>query len=531
MSILIQTAKDTTADVGLNYFISLYGFPPGYIGNQIPVQQVTLENSLIVDNHIHGWITWNEARIPVLQKPADLTNQGEELLRYTDGTVSYPCAVIGNDGIIISLDIFSHLGLFTSGYLEKIWNSLEDEKKEIIAVPFTDYYCDFLFSCIRLALENAGTPLVHKSFWPDGHSCAVCLTHDVDEVKKTYQWITYPLKQIKHGKPGNFFSQFRSFIRKLKGYEPYWTFDEIIRVENSRGLKSSFYFLKETGKVRLSDRKTWRHLGRRYDFDAPQIRELLCDLHSRGWEVGLHGSFHSYLDPEMLRNEKDALEHSLGSSVIGGRQHNLNLKIFETWLYQEKAGLLYDTTLGYNDSLVFRWGISCPFRPFFISENRNLNIVQIPLAIEDLPYFRSSQPFDQFLKIFKTIRYIHGVLTLLWHHTVFNDNEFPGWESDYIKILDYCKEQNAWIVSGRQIHAWWTRREETTIDWEYTHEILKIEPYPKERHHFIKIYLPDHLGIKEVKNASVVRCNQNFCEIKTNILQKEAFIEITFSPA
>ena len=245
MSILIQTAKDTTADVGLNYFISLYGFPPGYVGNQIPLHQVTLENSLIVDNHIHGWITWNEARIPVLQKPADLTNQGEELLRYTDGTVSYPCAVIGNDGIIISLDIFSHLGLFTSGYLEKIWNSLEDEKKEIIAVPFTDYYCDFLFSCIRLALENAGTPLVHKSFWPDGHSCAVCLTHDVDEVKKTYQWITYPLKQIKHGKPGNVFSQFRSFIRKLKGYEPYWTFDEIIRVENSRGLKSSFYFLKE----------------------------------------------------------------------------------------------------------------------------------------------------------------------------------------------------------------------------------------------------------------------------------------------
>jgi len=529
MNIILQTAKDAIADEGLNYFISLYGFPPGHVGNQIPIQKVTPGTPMIVDNHIHGWITWNDAKIPVLQSPADLTNKGENLLTYTDGTVSYSCAVIHNNDIIISLDIFSHLGLFISGYLEKIWNNLTDKKKEIIAIPFADYYCDFLFSCLLRAQKNNKAPLVYKSFWPEGKCCAVCLTHDVDEVKKTYQWITYPLRLIARDKPGNLKPQFRSLIRKIKGNEPYWTFDEILRVEGSREVKSSLYFLKETGKVRISDRKTWRHFGRRYNFNDTHVRELLRNLNSRGWEVGLHGSFYSYLDKEKLRSEKEALEHSLGTSVTGGRQHNLNLKIPETWLIQESVGLLYDTTLGFNDSLGFRWGISFPFRPFFPKENRILDVLQIPLTIEDLPYFRSPQRFNQFIKIFKNVGHIHGVLTLLWHQSVFNENEFPGWESEYIKILDYCKEHNAWIGSGRQIHNWWTRREKIIIDWEYSHGMLKIVPDPKGEQYFITIYLPDSLKIEEVNNATIIMRDQNSCEIKTNVGQKEEFIEITFS--
>jgi len=529
MNIFIQTAMDTTADAGMNYFISLYGFPPGYIGNQIPLHRVTPENPVIITDHIHGWITWNDAKIPVLQKPADLSHRGEALLTYTDGTVSYPCAVIRDNDITISLDIFSHLGLFVSGYLEKIWNTLKDKKKEIIAIPFADYYCDFLFSCIRIAQKNARVPLVHKSFWPEGKTCAVCLTHDVDEVKKTYQWITYPLKLIKRGNLGNLKLQFRSLSQKLKGNEPYWTFDEILRVEGSRKVKSSFYFLKETGKVRISDRKTWRHYGRRYNFNTIRVRELLRDLNSRGWEVGLHGSFYSYLNPEMLQDEKEALEQSAGASVRGGRQHNLNLKIPETWLNQERAGLSYDTTLGYNDCLGFRWGISFPFRPYYSEEKRNLDIVQIPLTIEDLPYFRSQQPFDQFLKIFKNVRHTQGVLTLLWHHSVFNENEFPGWESDYIKILDYCKEQNAWIGSGRQVHEWWTRREETRIDWEYDRALLKIIPYPLGEQHCITIYPPEKMKIKDIKNAGIVSSDESSVIIKTQNIDHSEIVEIIFT--
>jgi len=529
MNIFIQTTKDTKSDEGLKYFISLFGFPSGYIGEQIPIQSVTPENPMIIDDKIHGWVIWKDAKLPVLQKPDDLSHLGEELLTYTDGTVTYSCAVMSKNGIIISLDIFSHLGLFVSGHMEKILNPLKDQKNKIIIVPFADYYCDFLFSCIRIVQKTAKIPLVHKSFWPEGKTCAVCLTHDVDEVKKTYQWVTYPLKFIRRGQGKNLRSQFHSFIQKLRGNEPFWTFDEIIRIEGSRGVTSSFYFLKETGKVRLFDTTTWRHFGRRYDFNAPHVKELLHNLYSHDWEVGLHGSFYSYLDPEKLRFEKEALEHALGTPVTGGRQHNLNLKIPETWLHQERAGLLYDTTLGYNDCCGFRWGISFPFRPFYPEENRSLNVLQIPLVIEDLPYFRCQEPLDAFLTIFNHVEALHGVLTLLWHHTVFNENEFPGGASDYVKIIEYCKKQDAWIGSGRQILAWWTRREKTTIDWVFDGKTVKISPSPKEQEHYITLYMPDSMKITEIKNALVIRSDNHSCELKMPVLPKGESVEITVS--
>ncbi|GAH60430.1 unnamed protein product, partial [marine sediment metagenome] len=31
----------------------------------------------------------------------------------------------------------------------------------------------------------------YKTMWPDNKRFAVCLTHDVDRVKKTYQYITH----------------------------------------------------------------------------------------------------------------------------------------------------------------------------------------------------------------------------------------------------------------------------------------------------------------------------------------------------
>jgi hypothetical protein len=118
---------------------------------------------------------------------------------------------------------------------------------------------------------------------------------------------------------------------------------------------------------------------------------------------------------------------------------------------------------------------------------------------------------------------------LLWHHTVFNENEFPGWTSDYVKIIDYCKKQDAWIGSGRQIHAWWTRREKTTIDWEYDGQLLKISPSPKEQEHYITLYVPDSLKITEIKNALVIRSDNHSWELKTPVLPQEESIEITFS--
>lgn len=434
-----------------------------------------------------------------------------------------------NNKICIDIDVFMICGKILSTGIERFFHGVEKKEKESkVSYPILERAGELFLNSIFFACKELKIPLPQKTFWPYGKKFAVCLTHDVDEVKKTYQWITYPLKLIRKHDFKGLYNQFSSFMQKIKGDEPYWTFDKIIEVENKLGVKSTFFFLNETGKVKLLDRNTWKHLGRRYRLNDPKVASIMKKLHQKGWDVGLHGSFYSYNDYKKIQEEKKVIENLLDHKVHGIRQHNLNLNIPETWLYQEKAGLEYDTTLGFNDRIGFRCGTCFPFRPFYTKENRALDIIEIPLIIEDTAFFRYQNPWEEFLKIVGEIERYGGMLTLLWHHSVFNKYEFPGWSETYEKIIKSCKKNNAWVTNAKQICKWWKWRENTDFDWEYEGTCLRIAPYPKKSIHFLNIYLPEEMSIKKILNAKVIESNKVLLTIQTNILKNNEYVEIEF---
>jgi len=291
--------------------------------------------------------------------------------------------------------------------------------------------------------------------WPKNKKFAVCLTHDVDEVRKTYQYLTRSLRFLKSGKVRNLKNEILSLVEKLRGREPYWTFEEIMRLERKLGVRSTFFFLNESAKVKTFDRSTWRHYGRKYDFEDKNIAEIIQALHTNGWEVGLHGSFYSYNNFDLLKKEKEKLEKVLGTKVVGIRQHNLNLEIPTTWKIQEKLGFEYDTSLGFNNRVDFP-GTCFPFYPAD-EKGRQMKILEIPLAIEDIALFRYEDPWRICLKMIDLTEKKGGVLTVLWHHTVFNELEYPGWAEIYKRMIKVCRQRGAWIATAREIAKWWKK--------------------------------------------------------------------------
>ncbi|MEF8779277.1 MAG: hypothetical protein V5A46_01190, partial [Haloferacaceae archaeon] len=142
------------------------------------------------------------------------------------------------------------------------------------------------------------------------HSFALCLTHDVDRVYKTYQAIYYGLRERDP----------YHFKTLLSGEQPYWQFEEIMSIEDSFGVRSSFYFLTEKRLFRDTPPKRWlrpknwiRYTGH-YRVSEPRVAEVIRRLDAGGWEVGLHGSYDSYDDAERLEREKVELERVLGDA-------------------------------------------------------------------------------------------------------------------------------------------------------------------------------------------------------------------------
>ncbi|AKG92428.1 hypothetical protein GAH_00215 [Geoglobus ahangari] len=345
------------------------------------------------------------------------------------------------NSISIEIDIPEMATKIITNY-DKIFQKI-DKKEEMAETPVADV----LAAAFREILLECGVP--EKNPWPSEKRFALCLTHDVDELKKTYQYLTRTIHYIKQRKLRRAVRNFISAVPdKLLDKNPYWTFDQIEEIEKQYNVRSTFFFLKETAKVRPFAPETWKHYGRRYNWNEPKIKEKIQQLNRNGWEIGLHGSYESYKSLKLLSTEKKELEQVTQNKVVGIRQHNLNLLIPDTWELQRDAGFVYDMSLGFKGGryIGFRGGVCFPFYPV-------KGLLEIPTTIMDISINQGYRLRD-FEKILETVSYFGGVCNILWHHTVFSE-EYHSWDRIYEKIIEKAIEMDAWICNGRDLTKWW----------------------------------------------------------------------------
>lgn len=276
---------------------------------------------------------------------------------------------------------------------------------------------------------------------PSGHNFIVWLSHDVDRVNKTlFHSLYYGLKERR-------MHHFCSIFAKIN---PYWDFEWIMKTELKYGVRSTFFFLNETMKVDWLRPKTVFFADVfRYKINDPNIVAMIKRLDREGWEIGMHGSFYSYKDQRLLREEKQVLEGILGHSVHGTRQHALNLDIPGTWKMQKNVGFHYDTSFGHTGRIGYKDGMFYPYRPF------NDDFVEFPLAIMDTALFREyklqSEAKEACLEIIKLAESKRTILTILWHQRVFTPGEFPGLPELYEFIIQECQKRKALFCTGKDI--------------------------------------------------------------------------------
>jgi len=281
--------------------------------------------------------------------------------------------------------------------------------------------------------------------WPDGKKFALCLTHDVDRVHKSWWHCAYYFAETRSA------YHLKSLFTKGKD-RSYWNFETIMAIEEKHDVRSTFFFLNETKKLEFTNFETYKLALGNYALNDPQIVGIIRKLSEGGWEIGVHGSYDSYKNKELLAREKKELEMILGKPVKGIRQHYLRLETPDTWKIQQEIGFKYDASFGFRDKVEFRDGKFLPFKPI------GWDFVVIPLAMMDGPLFDSSMNIgESWLKCEKMISFAEktgAILTILWHNNRFNDYEYPGQMRIYERIIEESKKRNAWIATGAEIWNW-----------------------------------------------------------------------------
>ncbi len=265
------------------------------------------------------------------------------------------------------------------------------------------------------------------------HRLKVVLTHDVDRIDKTFQYLTHcksNLQQISS-------RDFRSWLNNFFNRNVYFMIKDVLQIEEKLGVKSTFFFLHETMPFDLLKKSNWPLSLGYYSLNDARLKNIYPSILSGGWEIGLHGSFLSYKDAGLLAKEKELLEQNIESSVYGVRQHFLNLTE-NTWVNQEKAGFKYDASWGHTRTIGFKDNIYKEFNPL---ENKNFKVV--PLALMDYCVMQLKDYVPKVVDIIEECIYNDGVLVINWHQRTFNEFEFPNYRKTYKEIVQLCKSYNA----------------------------------------------------------------------------------------
>ncbi len=270
------------------------------------------------------------------------------------------------------------------------------------------------------------------------------MTHDLDAVRKTpeIRFKQSVFHMINAGRrllavdPAGMAEKLSSALSFALRSGDFWFFDTIRRMEEERGLTSHLFVYGGPPGLRRGIARSL--FDPAYDVADPRLSDTLRRLSDDGWIIGLHGSFYSWNDPAALRRERERIEAAIGRPVTSNRQHWLKFGLNETWPAQEKAGLTFDCTFGFNDRSGFRNGAALAFTPWNETTRGAGTLVSWPMILMDATLYEYlSLPPDErrasMASLVDEVRFVGGDATLNTHPHGLSDDY--GWSDGYAEML------------------------------------------------------------------------------------------------
>lgn len=268
------------------------------------------------------------------------------------------------------------------------------------------------------------------------------LTHDVDALSKT---LAIRLKQgafnlfkafraLRRLRLGELLRHARQAIVFLFSRDQWFTFDQLLSLEQQAGLQATYHFHAPAQPRNL---RRWL-LDPGYRLDVQRLSWLWPRLAAAGHRVGLHPGFDTWRCCERLAVSRFRLEQACGSTVSHCRQHWLRFSWQHTWHAQAKAGLRQDSTLMFNDRPGFRTSAALLWNPFDPATGSAHAMQALPTVLMDSHCYDYEVMTDQqrlaaIQHWIGECRAVGGQIAVLWHpHTLSRDY---NWGSGFRELL------------------------------------------------------------------------------------------------
>lgn len=268
----------------------------------------------------------------------------------------------------------------------------------------------------------------------------VSLGHDVDEIGVPFSFRSTMGHALRRGHP---METVRDLVAQCVGTDTTYQrhLRKLVQDALARGLRPAIYWKVCSPGPHDAG----------YDLRDRRIQRLISSFRSAGLEIGMHLSYETFQSAERFQTEVSALRELLGEQKLGGRQDYLRWSP-RSWVQWDSLNLAYDASVGFADHIGFRAGTSYPFRPWLLSENRQANLIEIPLLATDSALFgylklSPEEALKNLLDLVARCKAVGGVFALVWHNTTMLHSARAATYRDLLKVLEGSDNYD-WRSSG-----------------------------------------------------------------------------------
>lgn len=332
---------------------------------------------------------------------------------------------------------------------------------------------DWHIAVLRELILGESIALVEIPPLPAGYPFIACLTHDVDHPSlRLHRWDHTILGFLYRATAG---SLLRFLRRRLSARDvlanwkaacalffiqnglaqDFWRDFWERYSEIEQGLCSTFFiipFRNHAGVAPGGNVAQFRAAA----YGIADIADVAKKITARGSEVALHG-LDAWADAGRGLAELKEICRVTGEANVGVRMH---------WLYfdqhspskLESAGAVYDSTVGYRETVGYKSGTTQVYRPLLVNR-----LLELPMHAMDTAMFSaaclglsSEQATHRIERMIDRAMELGGCLTLNWHDRSLGPERL--WYRTYRETVESLKERGVWFATARQAVAWFQKR-------------------------------------------------------------------------
>ncbi len=217
-------------------------------------------------------------------------------------------------------------------------------------------------------------------------------------------------------------------LRKIK--DPYDTYDYQIALQKKYELTPIYFFL--LGRFSAYDRNI--------SSDTPAYQNLMQSLADYA-RVGVHPSYKSYLNKELVKKEIRLLSKIVKREIKASRQHYILLdfpNIYQTLL---KNGIRKEYSMGYPSHIGFRASIASSYLFYDLTTEIKTPMRIYPFCIMDVSlkeYMQldTQKALKSCLEMLEEVRRLGGFFMTIFHnHTLSETDGWENWTNFYEQLI------------------------------------------------------------------------------------------------